>query len=375
MRKNISNNSVLRSYVRGRSAFLIILHVVCLFAFISCSMLFSAANGNMHPWAIKQLFSFIIMILIMLLIRAIDIRYIYRYAYHIYAMCLLSLVVADILGYTTMGAQRWIRIGSINLQPSEFAKIGVILALARYFHDGIYSNLHKPSSLLIILSIFMLPAIFILRQPNLGTTIIVVTISVCMCFCAGLNMWFFIAPAISMICVSPLVWRMLYDYQKKRIMTFLNPENDLLGAGYNIYQSKIAIGAGGFLGTGFMQGSQNQLSFLPEKHTDFILTLLAEEWGFAGCMLIFLLYIILLTVCYRIAFNSFHQFSRIIAIGVATMIFIHIFINVGMISGLLPVVGTPIPLLSYGGSNLAAILIGIGILLGIDRQYQDHRRL
>jgi rod shape determining protein RodA len=170
----------------------------------------------------------------------------------------------------------------------------------------------------------------------------------------------------------PIAWNFLHGYQKKRVLIFLNPEEDLLGAGYNIAQSKIAIGAGGLLGKGFVNGSQSQLSFLPEKHTDFIFTLLAEEWGFIGASFIIILYIILLLICYRVAFNCVHRFGKLIVIGVATMIFLHVFINIGMISGLLPVVGTPIPLLSYGGSNLAAVMFGLGLVLNIDKNTKQN---
>ena len=346
---------------------LLVTSIVIFFAITSFAMLYSAANGDYNPWAFKQGITFIIFILMMLILRLVRISTIYNLAYYIYGICVLSLVIAELIGYTTMGAQRWLRIGVINVQPSEVAKLGVILALARYFHNCAYSDIKKINFLILPTIMVFIPAVLIFKQPNLGTTLIVIMIAAMIYFASGVNKWFFIIPGIGILGSLPVVWNFLHDYQKKRILTFLNPEDDLLGAGYNIAQSKIAIGAGGLFGKGFLKGSQNQLSFLPEKHTDFIFTLLNEEWGFFGFSIVMLMYIILLLVCYRVAFNSIHYFGKIATIGVATMIFLHVFINVGMISGLLPVVGTPIPLLSYGGSNLVSVLIGLGLVLSVDR--------
>ncbi|CAK6548502.1 MAG: rod shape-determining protein RodA [Candidatus Midichloria mitochondrii] len=345
--------------------------IVVFFAVISSAMLYSAANGDYSPWALKQGITFTVFTFVMLLLRFIKITTLYGLSYYIYGLCILSLVIAELIGYTTMGAQRWLRIGIINVQPSEVAKLGVILALSRYFHARVYSDIRKINFLIVPTIIIFIPAILIFKQPNLGTTLIVIMISITIYFASGVNKWLFIIPGIAVVSSLPLAWNFLHDYQKKRILTFLNPEDDLLGAGYNIAQSKIAIGAGGLFGKGFLKGSQNQLSFLPEKHTDFIFTLLTEEWGFLGFCIIMVMYMALLFTCYRIAFNSLHHFGKMIAIGVGTMIFLHVFINVGMISGLLPVVGTPIPLLSYGGSNLVSVLMGLGLILSVDKSSKN----
>jgi len=354
------------------STVLIIILITVFFSLISSTMLYSAANGNFNPWTLKQGIIFGLFIPLMLCLRFIKISTIYKASYYIYALCIMSLIVAELNGYTTMGAQRWIKIGYINVQPSEIAKLGIILALARYFHNRTHSEINKLHFLIIPTLIFFIPAILILKQPNLGTTLIIIMISMAIYFVSGVNKWVFILPGIGILLSIPIAWNFLHDYQKKRILTFLNPEDDLLGAGYNIAQSKIAIGAGGFFGKGFMNGSQNQLSFLPEKHTDFIFTLLTEEWGFLGFCLVMILYTVLLITCYRIAFNAVNHFGKMIVIGIATMIFLHIFINVGMISGLMPVVGTPIPLLSYGGSNLASVLIGLGLVLSVDHNTKNN---
>ena len=220
--------------------------------------------------------------------------------------------------------------------------------------------------LLIPLLVVMIPVLIILKQPNLGTSAIIILIAGAMFFVVGVQTWKFIAVIISCIASTPIIWNFLHDYQKKRVMTFLNPEDDVLGAGYNIMQSKIAIGSGGWNGKGLMQGTQVQLSFLPEKHTDFVFTILAEEYGFSGVILCLIIYLLLIYTIYFIALRVKNNYSKFICIGVASMLFFHVFINIGMVSGLLPVVGTPLPLLSYGRSNLVTTLIGIGLVLNAD---------
>ena len=298
--------------------------IILLFSAIGLVALYSAANGNIHPWAFKQMIYVIVFFFIMLWIRILNIKIIYDLSYTSYFIFLMLLIVAEVAGYQTMGAQRWIKVGAISIQPSEFMKIGIILVLAKYFQDSFYLNHNKIRFLIIPCLILLVPVLFILKQPNIGTALIITVIAVSIYFTSGINKLFFIIPGITLLLTAPFIWSFLHDYQKRRILTFLNPEDDLLGAGYNIAQSKIAIGSGGFAGKGLLYGTQSQLSFLPEKHTDFILTLIAEEWGFIGYIVIVLLYIALLIICYRAAFNSFNHFGRMIAIGVATMIFIHV---------------------------------------------------
>jgi rod shape determining protein RodA len=263
-----------------------------------------------------------------------------------------------------MGATRWINLGLIKLQPSELMKICIIFALARYFHDlGIQKirikHLIKPVIMLVV------PAVLIVKQPDLGTAIILMMLGGSMFFVAGVNKWIFVVSLVKTSITVPLAWGLLHIYQQNRILTFLNPEKDPLGSGYNIIQSKIAIGSGGFFGKGFIKGSQSQLHFLPEHQTDFIFTMLSEEWGFLGGTILLLLYFILIFYCYITALHARSSFARLLALGTASMFFLHIFINIAMVMGLIPVVGVPLPLLSYGGTMMATILISFGLVINV----------
>ena len=241
---------------------------------------------------------------LMLCLAIMPMRMLMDYAYLIYFACLLVLVVVDVMGHVGMGAQRWLRFGGLNLQPSEFMKLAVILALARYFHQMHPEDITRFTFLIPPVIMIILPAILILREPNLGTTIILVTVGGLMCFMAGVQWRYFMAIGAAAVTGAPLAWHFMHDYQKRRVLTFLDPSQDPLGAGYNILQSMIAIGSGGFFGKGFLQGSQSQLNFLPEKHTDFIFTMLAEEFGFFGSFMLLFLYMALLASGMAIALRS-----------------------------------------------------------------------
>lgn len=326
-------------------------------------ILYSAAKGNLEPWAIRQMVRFSVFFPIMIIIALVDVRFWLRHAYTMYALALLMLIVVEIAGHTAMGATRWLRVGSVNLQPSEFMKLALIFALARYFHAINSEDVSRISYLALPLFMIALPVVLILKQPNLGTALITTMISGAIFFVAGVRLWKFgivIAAALSAI---PVVWKFMHDYQKKRVMTFLYPESDPLGDGYNIIQSKIAIGSGGLTGKGFLHGSQSQLEFLPEHQTDFIFTMFAEEFGFFGGAMMLGAFSIVLITGTLIALRCQNHFGRLVAVGITTMFFLHIFINVGMNMGMLPVVGTPLPLLSYGGTILITMLIGFGFLL------------
>lgn len=328
-------------------------------------MLFSAAGGNFEPWAKAQIIRFFPAVILMLGISFIPIRILLKYSYVIYFCCMLLLVAVDIIGHMGMGAKRWVAIGSVNLQPSELAKIAVILALARYFH---YCPPQRMNGLLYMIPpilLMALPAVFILRQPNLGTTTILVCTGILIWFAAGLSWRYVIIAIVSTLCALPIVWQNMHDYQKQRVLTFLNPEQDPLGTGYNILQSIIAIGSGGLHGKGYLQGSQGQLDFLPEKQTDFIFTMLGEEFGFIGSVSIIALYCGLMLSITSIGLRCKHRFGTFICIGLSAMLFLHLFINVGMSMGLLPVVGVPLPLFSYGGTMLITILLGFGLAFNV----------
>lgn len=330
---------------------------------IGIFLLFSAAQGSWEPWAAKQLFTCLLFIPLMIILSLMDIKFFYDSAYILYFIGIILLVVAEVIGHKAMGAQRWIRIGFINFQPSELMKIFVILSLARYFHRLQIRDIGNPLNLFIPAIIMFLPVVLVLKQPNLGTATIITLISASMFFCAGIRWWKILTVFIITIVSLPLAWNFIHDYQKKRVLTFLNPESDPLGTGYNIIQSLIAIGSGELFGKGIMGGSQAQLDFLPEKQTDFIFTILAEEFGFIGVLLVFGLCGFIIARCLLLSMYTKNQFSRLTILGIVSMFSFHIVINTAMIAGMIPVVGTPFPLLSYGGSNLITTLLGFGIIL------------
>ncbi len=342
-----------------------ILILTLLLGIIGIAMLYSAAGGQWQPWAAKQAIRFGVGLILMFAIAIIPIANWYKAAYILYVVGLLLLVTVEILGHIGMGAQRWINIAGISLQPSEFMKLAIILALARYFHELHPMDRSRFIWLLPPLLLIALPAILILKQPNLGTATIIVAMCFAMWFCAGLRWRYIALVAILVAAAIPLGWNMLHDYQRQRIITFLDPQADPLGAGYNILQSIIAIGSGGLDGKGFMQGSQGQLDFLPEKHTDFIFTMVAEEFGFLGSMALLILFTLLLVYGIAIAIRARHQFGSLVAVGVTAMLWLHITINMAMVMGLIPVVGVPLPFLSYGGTMLLTTCMAIGLLQNI----------
>lgn len=345
-----------------------ILLLVLLLSCFGLAMMYSAAGGSMAPWAWSQSIKLALGIGIMLFLALLPTEIILRYAYLVYAVCILALVGVEIAGYMGKGAQRWVDIGVVNLQPSELMKIAVILALARYFHYLHPDNVSRLVFLLPPILLILVPAVLILRQPNLGTTTILIAVGAVILFMAGVALRYFIIVAATGLAMMPLAWHFLHDYQKQRVMTFLDPQQDPLGAGYNILQSIIAIGSGGIFGKGFLNGSQGQLNFLPEKHTDFIFTMIAEEFGFFGSALVLLAYAALIFSALAVCLRARTLFARLLAAGVMGLLFAHIFINVAMIMGMIPVVGVPLPLLSYGGSIMLSIMAGFGLLLNADLQ-------
>ncbi len=340
-----------------------IVTVLVTIAVIGFAMMVSAGGGEFSPWAAQQIARFSVAFIGMMVLALIPMRILIDYAYLAYFACLLVLLGVDIMGHIGMGAQRWLSLGGLNLQPSEFMKLALILALARYFHRMYPEDIRRFTFLIVPALMIVCPAVLILRQPNLGTTVILASVGGIIFFLAGLQWRYFIALGVSVIAAAPLAWHFMHDYQKRRVLTFLDPEQDPLGAGYNIMQSMIAIGSGGLFGKGYLQGSQSQLNFLPEKHTDFIFTMLAEEFGFVGSMTLLLLYFLLLMCGLMVAQSSRSTFGALVAAGVTAMLFIHILINCGMVMGMLPVVGVPLPLMSYGGSIMVSTVLAIGLLL------------
>jgi rod shape determining protein RodA len=337
--------------------------LICLIAGVGFGMLYSAANGAWDPWASRQAMRFGIGVVLLLGIALTDIRIWMRYAYVLYFLVLSLLIGVEIMGVIGMGAQRWINLGFIQLQPSEVMKITLVLALARYFHGATLEEIGRPTFLIFPLILVAAPVVLVLRQPDLGTAIMLGMTAGVIFFLAGVRAWKFAVVGGCVLGALPIAWSMLHSYQKKRILTFLDPESDPLGAGYHIMQSKIALGSGGILGKGFMHGTQSHLNFLPEKQTDFIFTMLAEEFGMTGGLILLGLYILVLAFGFAIGLRVRNQFGRLVALGVTGTFFFYVFINIAMVMGLLPVVGVPLPLISYGGTAMLSIMIGFGFLM------------
>lgn len=337
--------------------------IIFIIAAMGWGLLISAAGGDIHIWASKQMFRFSISILIMLAIALTDLRWWLHFSYVFYGIALILLCGVEFLGFVGKGGQRWIDLYVIQLQPSELMKIALVMALARYFHSqSTPIPFHK---LLFPIVLILVPVALVCRQPDLGTAMILLMVGGTLFFLAGVSLWLFGAALIGIGASIPILWSLLYDYQKKRVLTFFDPSQDSLNAGYHITQSKIALGSGGFWGKGYMQGTQASLNFLPEKQTDFIFTLLCEEWGFVGGTFLIVLYILLLLLCFRIILTTQNDFGRYVAAGMTMTFFLYVFINIAMVMGILPVVGVPLPLVSYGGTAMLTLLMGFGFLLNV----------
>jgi len=347
----------------------LLIFLLILLSFIGAAGLYSAADGSYQPWASRHLIRFYVFLLMAIVISIIDIKLIYKYCYLFFIMSLLLLISVEIIGILGKGATRWIRIFGLSVQPSELVKITIILALAKFYHDIKFENVKKISYLFFPFLILIIPFIFVLIQPDLGTALSIIMLGIFILFLAGIRLWKFILGFIATIISIPILLQFIKPYQKERIISFLNPENDPLGQGYQLIQSKIALGSGGATGKGFLQGTQSYLEYLPEKQTDFIFTLIGEEFGFLGTIFIISLFILLIAVCYFISIKCFHSFGKILVLGVASNIFIYVFMNIAMVSGLLPVVGIPLPLISYGGSVMLSIMISMGLILNVDLNY------
>jgi len=343
---------------------------------IGFAMLYSAANGSLQPWASRQMTRFAIAFVPMLLVAIIDIRHWFRAAYWVYGVALLLVIAVDLRGFVGMGAQRWIDLGFIQLQPSEIMTIGLVLALARYLHRVQSESIGRISRLIPPVLLIIIPAALVLKQPDLGTAVLLLASGAILCFLGGVRLRMFVLAAVGAGVAAPIAWRMLRDYQKTRLYTFLDPEQDPLGAGYHITQSKIALGSGGLFGKGFLLGTQTHLSFLPEKQTDFIFTIIAEEFGLIGGLVLLALFVVVIGYGFAIAMRSRSLFGRLLGLGIAGNFFLYAFINTAMVMGLIPVVGVPLPLISYGGTAMITMMLGFGLLMnvGVHRDVRISRR-
>lgn len=350
----------------------LILMVAC----VGFVILYAAANGNWEPWASKQFGRFWIGFAVLFIVALTDIRFWLKYAYAIYVVVLCMLLYVEYFGHVGMGAQRWINLGFIQIQPSELMKIALILALSRYFHGSSLQETMSFSYMVIPSLLVLLPVTLVLKQPDLGTAALMGTASLAIFFLVGVQMWKFVVFGIIGLSSIPIAWRFLHDYQKERVYTFLDPERDPLGKGYHILQSKITLGSGGIFGKGFLQGTQSRLNFLPEKQTDFIFTVLAEEFGMIGSVSLLLLYLALIFYGYVIAFRSSSYFGRVLALGLSTNLFLYVLINIAMVMGLVPVVGVPLPMISYGGTVMLTLMFSFGLIecVNANREVQIGRR-
>ena len=343
---------------------LLIIISVILLGLVGVASLYSAAGGDWDPWARNHLIRLIFGIFLMLSLAFLPHEIFFKLSVVSFIIGILSLILVKFIG--TGNVQRWISFGGMNFQPSEAMKIALILILAKYFDHVSKIELDKLKSYILPLFLILLPGFLVISQPDLGTGLTIILLGLAILFFVGISMKFVVLCFVLLASSVPFIWNQLYDYQKDRILVFLNPELDSLGSGYQIIQSKIAIGSGGIFGKGYLLGSQSRLNYLPEKHTDFIFTLISEELGFLGSILIILIFCILIVSIFKISFSVKSLFSKIITFGIGFLLFLYLSLNIGMVCGLLPVVGAPLPLISYGGTSLLTVLIGVGIVLSID---------
>jgi rod shape determining protein RodA len=331
---------------------------------IGGAALYSAANGSFQPWAKPHLVRFGLSVAIMLIFALVDIRIWFRVAYPAYAAMLALLAGVEVAGKVgAFGAQRWINLGFVQIQPSELMKIALVMALARYFHTLLTEDAQRLRTLAIPAAMILAPTAFVLLQPNLGTAIMLMLAGAAMLFVGGARIWLFVVVGLAGLAAGPVAWSHMHGYQRRRVLTFLDPSIDPLGAGYHITQSRIALGSGGMFGKGFLNGTQSHLNFLPEKQTDFIFPLLAEEWGLWGGVAVLALFALVSYYGVGVGLRSRSQFGRMLAIGLSVNLFLYVFINIAMVMGLIPVVGVPLPLISYGGTSMLAVMMGFGLLL------------
>ena len=356
-------NSELTFFQKIKRLDYILLFCLTLLALVSLLVMYSTDGGEILYHTKSHFIKIIIFFSLMLVISLFNIKIWHIISYFVYFIILLLLVWVSIYGIKVSGSQRWVNLYFIILQPSELMKIGIILCLAKYYHRLKIDNVNSFINIMIALTIIAIPIILVLSQPDLGTSILIALSGLIILWLGGVKIKYFFISFITFLISLPFIISFLKPYQKLRILTFLDPDRDPLGAGYQIIQSKIAIGSGGLDGKGFLKGTQSYLDFLPEKHTDFIFTLFSEEFGFIGSVGLLLLYIIIIIRVIRIGAISRSNFAKLYCFGFAFAIFIYIVVNLSMVLGLLPIVGSPLPIMSYGGSSMLATMIGFGIVL------------
>ncbi len=345
---------------------LLFIFIVLVLALIGTAALYSAGDANFDLWSKKHIIRFSVFLIILFLLASIDIKIFYKYAYLFFFVSFLLLLSVEIIGTFGKGAERWISIFGVSVQPSEIIKVNIILALAKFYNDLRFDKIGKIHNTFLPLLFIFVPAAIIVLQPDLGTAITILLLGFFIMFQSGVRIWKFILTFLLALISLPFLWNIIKPYQQKRILSFINPESDPLGQGYQLIQSKIALGSGAFKGKGFLSGTQAYLDYLPEKQTDFIFTLIGEEFGFMGVAFIISLFILLIIIGYIISIKSNHIFGRILAFGIVTNLFLYVVLNTAMVSGLMPIVGIPLPLISYGGTAMLSIMISFGLLLNVD---------
>ncbi|MFP5330161.1 MAG: rod shape-determining protein RodA [Alphaproteobacteria bacterium] len=337
--------------------------------------LYSAAGGSMTPWALKQSVVFLVFLSVAVAMSWISESTIKAASFPLYAVVLVMLVAVEMLGFVGKGAQRWLDVGPIRLQPSEFMKPVIVLVLARFYELLPPGDIRRWRAIWPAALLLGFPFLLILVQPDLGTALMVLFIGVTVMFVAGLPWWLFAGAAAAVAVAAPVAYSMMHEYQRKRVLTFLDPESDPLGSGYHITQSKIAIGSGGLFGKGYLQGSQSHLDYLPEGHTDFVFSTMVEEWGFVGGVLLILAFAMVIRWGMRVSLRAGSRFSQLAAAGLSATIFFYVAINLMMVMGLAPVVGVPLPLVSHGGSAVMTVMLCLGLLMALERQQRTVSRL
>ena len=337
--------------------------IVILIGAISVFAIYSTESGEFSYYTKNHLIRLVAFFVMFLILSFVKITFWYRNAYIFYLICLFLLIIVMLFGITASGSKRWVNLYFLNLQPSELMKIAIIVCFARYYHRIQSVDIQSYRFLFFPAVLIIIPCYLVITQPDLGTSILIAGSGIVVMWIAGVNIKYFVYSSLLFLVSFPFVVSILKPYQKSRILTFFNPERDPLGAGYQIIQSKIAIGSGGFFGKGYLKGTQNYLEFLPEKHTDFIFTLFSEEFGFLGSIILMLLYILLISRVISIGFFVRSFFAKLYCFGFASAIFLYVFVNIAMVLGLLPIVGAPLPIMSYGGSSMLSIMLGLSIVM------------
>tara|TARA_Y100000590_G_scaffold468905_1_gene653754 strand:- start:921 stop:2045 length:1125 start_codon:yes stop_codon:yes gene_type:complete len=349
-----------------------LMFLILLLGIISFFTMYSSEQGKFGYYTLSHIYRFTAFFLIFILVSFIDIRFWYKTSYLFYFIVLALLFAVDFFGITSSGSKRWISLIFINLQPSELMKVALIIFLARFYYKIPSENVTNIKYIIVPIIALLIPVTLVVAQPDLGTAVLILIGGIAVIWLTGFRIKYFLYSFFVLICLIPVGISVLKPYQKSRILTFFDPERDPLGAGYQIIQSKIAIGSGGIFGKGFLLGSQSYLDYLPEKHTDFIFTLFSEEFGFFGSLILLIIYVMIIYRITIIGKNSKNNFSRLFCYGFATAFFVYVAVNMSMVLGLLPIVGAPLPIMSYGGSAMLSMMIGLGIVMSCKIHPQEN---